>query len=412
MKPRLKLNSKALVGHTGPITYIATCVVTRTEHSASEVEKSTTRVATASEDGTVIIWDGDFGRILSKILSPKELCTALEWSSGGETLYASFNSEVHVYCMKDLPAEVPYKEALHIYKYNMDEIGQLSLDENDRYLAAADDSGEVQIIDCQTNKRQHKLTRGHTNICSGVAFINGRPWECVSGGLDGKLILWDWNRGVPKHVVDFMDLSQATGATPMVNPPMINNVQVCKDGRRCVVGLADCTVRVFDIVTIRSGGDNNVGKGKKQGGGKGGGGSRQQNRKPPRREMRQIRCLRGVHKNSVSAIAVLKDTVVSSRGSSVGNVESNNDKTDRMCVVSAGADRKICVWDVDCRAQTVSDAPEIPYDGLISEGLLCSITHPHVINWISTVRFDNNENSLFIAVADQRHTVTFYELCL
>jgi hypothetical protein len=43
------------------------------------------------------------------------------------------------------------------------------------------------------------LRRGHSNICSSVAFRPHRPWEVLSGGLDAAVVRWDFSRLRPLH---------------------------------------------------------------------------------------------------------------------------------------------------------------------------------------------------------------------
>lgn len=54
------------------------------------------------------------------------------------------------------------------------------------FLAAADDSGEVKIVDLATGSVFKTLRGVHTNICSGVQFHPKKSWEVVTGGLDAK----------------------------------------------------------------------------------------------------------------------------------------------------------------------------------------------------------------------------------
>ncbi|KNC85624.1 hypothetical protein SARC_02197 [Sphaeroforma arctica JP610] len=422
----------SFVGHIKAVTYLALHKTDLTTSDGIDV-----LLATASDDGLVIVWDCATVTKKCEISGDGELCSALCWSAIGDTLYVAYNDVICAYATETLLATPSGAQPERKFTSNKDEIGQITVDQKNQYIAAADDSGEVRILDTHTTKQASLLTRTHTNICSSVSFIRDRPGECVSGGLDGKLVLWDCNRCVPKHVVDFMDVPQeGASATPMFNPPMVNCVKVSSNGRRMAAGLADGTVRVFDLVNVRSQGPGNAGKGGK--------GKKQKQKKPPRRVMQQIRCLRGAHRHAVSAFVMLEGCVMrnkdgenanamssdvkagssnaesspdsSARGVVSGNGEGEHEgkaeglryvDEDSLCIVSAGADKKICVWDV--RDSLNDTAPEEPYDGLVSDGLLLTIKHPHTINWIDAVVVSSG-GGVTVMVADQTPNVTLYQL--
>jgi WD40 repeat protein len=85
---------------------------------------------------------------------------------------------------------VHYSDAATIpapsYEYNRDEINQVAVNRKGTFLAAADDSGEVKIVDLATNSVFKTLRGVHKNICSGVQFHPKKIWEVATGGLDAK----------------------------------------------------------------------------------------------------------------------------------------------------------------------------------------------------------------------------------
>lgn len=65
------------------------------------------------------------------------------------------------------------------YRINQEEVNSVAVNSDGTWLAAGDDSGEVQVIDVSSagearaagGRPSYKtLRRGHTNICSAVAF--------------------------------------------------------------------------------------------------------------------------------------------------------------------------------------------------------------------------------------------------
>ena len=86
---------------------------------------------------------------------------------------------------------------LQRYAVNSDEINSLALSPNGTYLAAADDSGEVKILNVRTHELHKTLRGSHTNICAAVAFRPHQPWEVLSCGLDAQAVRWNFATGRP-----------------------------------------------------------------------------------------------------------------------------------------------------------------------------------------------------------------------
>lgn len=55
------------------------------------------------------------------------------------------------------------------YAYNSDEVNGIALSPNGRYLAAADDAGEVKVVDVRSDALHKTLRGGHSNIASGAS---------------------------------------------------------------------------------------------------------------------------------------------------------------------------------------------------------------------------------------------------
>lgn len=92
---------------------------------------------------------------------------------------------------------------LEIYNYNKEEINQVVCNSKSSFLAAADDGGDVKIIDIRQQCLYKTLRAGHESICSSVQFLPWKPWEVITGGLDSKLVMWDFSKGRPYKVMDF-----------------------------------------------------------------------------------------------------------------------------------------------------------------------------------------------------------------
>ena len=86
---------------------------------------------------------------------------------------------------------------LHRLNFNNEEVSSIAVNAKGTMLAAADDAGQVAVIDLATNSLARLLRSGHANLASSVTFRDHRPWEVVSGGLDAVAVLWDFASGRP-----------------------------------------------------------------------------------------------------------------------------------------------------------------------------------------------------------------------
>ena len=64
------------------------------------------------------------------------------------------------------------------YTLNAEEVNQVAVNAAGSFLAAADDAGDVAIIDLKSHSRRKRLRGGHSSLCSSVAFRADHPWQC------------------------------------------------------------------------------------------------------------------------------------------------------------------------------------------------------------------------------------------
>ena len=166
------------------------------------------------------------------------------------TLFAAAGSAV---LQLDLRRGLDSAAVLRSFAVNQDEVNSVAVSAaNGGWLAAGDDSGEVQVISLQLPAAPaaaaagaeaataaeagaqataeaaaaaaaaaaepvrpaaayKTLRRGHTNICSAVAFRPHRPWELLSGGLDASVVRWDYSRLRPLHSWSLNSEATASG---------------------------------------------------------------------------------------------------------------------------------------------------------------------------------------------------------
>lgn len=103
-----------------------------------------------------------------------------------------------------------------------DEINKISIHKSGVHLAAADDSGDVIVVDLNRNTATRRLAGAHTNICSSALFSPYVDSELVSGGLDAQLVGWNFEDG---QLIWKRTMGGESGGQ-VFNPPLVHDVAV------------------------------------------------------------------------------------------------------------------------------------------------------------------------------------------
>ncbi|CAN4082215.1 unnamed protein product [Withania somnifera] len=210
-------------------------------------------IATAAEDGCVCWFDLRRKEpIFTMDIGNGNPVSSICFNPGNEDiLYVSLGSEVKCFDVNMVTAS----KLLHSYNYNKDEINQIACSSKSSFLAAADDSGDVKIIDIRQNRIYKTLRDGHTSICSSVQFIPWRPWEVITGGLDSKFVLWDFSKGRARKIWDFgtLDTGNKGNTGQCLNPAFVHALAVPKVDvvnkfvKICAVARGDGVVSVINV---------------------------------------------------------------------------------------------------------------------------------------------------------------------
>ncbi|VYS69417.1 unnamed protein product [Arabidopsis thaliana] len=208
-------------------------------------------VLTSGEDGCICWFDLRCKDVQFIIDVGTEPVSSLCFKTGNENiLYASCGNEIKSFDVHTLSA-TSWKP-LESYNYNKDEVNQVVCNGRSSFLASADDSGDVKIIDIGQKCLYKTLRAGHTSICSSVQFIPWRPWEVITGGLDSKLVLWDFSKGRSQKIIDFgSDTNNNSGQC--LNPAFVHSIaipemdMVDKLDKICAVARGDGIVNLINI---------------------------------------------------------------------------------------------------------------------------------------------------------------------
>ncbi|KAJ6886065.1 hypothetical protein NC651_026669 [Populus alba x Populus x berolinensis] len=191
-------------------------------------------VATAGEDGCICLFDMRCKDAQHIAEVAQEPISSLSFKPGNEDImYVSCGNAVKCFDLHNMASPwTPFKS----YTYNKEEINQISCNSKANFLASTDDGGDVKI-------------------CSSVQFIPWRSWEVITGGLDSKLVMWDFSKGRPVKIVDFglPDIKNGSNGAQCLNPAFVHAIAVPdvdmldKSDKICVVARGDGIVDVINI---------------------------------------------------------------------------------------------------------------------------------------------------------------------
>ncbi|XP_076435582.1 WD repeat-containing protein 53-like [Babylonia areolata] len=331
-------------GHSSPVL----CV---------DVSPLSGMVASGSENGDLCLWSST-GELLHKFSRPDTDCTSVLFSrEKSNTLYAAFGAEVLI-----IDTSQP-DSVLFVFQSNQDEVNQVALDDKEQFLAACDDSGEIKVFGLGDRKVFKTLRFKHTNICSTVLFRSKRPWEVLSGGLDCRLVHWDFSRPKCLNQFNMQELHSTTSdvSAYMINPPFIHHLARSKDGSLTACALENGLVAVMDSTS---------------------------------KHLQEKFCLHA-HQQGVAQVHFTSDTML----------------------VSGGNDARIMVWDLskaeqhDMQGEVVANGDSSPEDrrneSITEVCRVKTIAHPLKVNWLAPFL---REEQWFVVVADQTSDLTVYPL--
>lgn len=321
---------------------------TKTVLTIAATNSADVQLISGAENGELAVWSMD-GACHHKwhIADADGDVTSIACSNiCSDLFYVACGVKIYSYDLRNL------SNYTRSYDFNEEEINEITLNEKENFLAAAEDSNNIKIINLSDSK-VFKTLRKHTNICSTVRFRPHRPWELLSGGYDSKLIQWDFGKSRAYCIMDMQEM----GCVPdeldsyLVNPPFVHSIAVSMTGNTVAVGTENALVQVFDA---------------------------------SKRTLQLQHTLRA-HTQGVS------------------QVHCPVFAPDKF-VVSGGNDGRICVWDLECSSSNsvvsngcLSSSGQVVTSSGVSSTLAYEIIHTEKVNWITCAACANRN---YIVVGD------------
>ncbi|KAJ3693877.1 hypothetical protein LUZ60_009357 [Juncus effusus] len=205
-------------------------------------------VASSGEDGLICFFDLRNKDVAFNKDLNKGPVSSLCFKTGQEDfIYASVGTEI--ICLDIRMGS--QAEPIETYNYNKEEINQIAFSGKSGFLAAADDNGDLKIIDTNRKHMFKSLREAHTSICSSVQFIPWKPWHVITGGLDSKLVYWDFSKGRKLFEINY---GRSENLGQSLNPAFIHSIALPQTDsafngphKICAVARGDGIVDLIDL---------------------------------------------------------------------------------------------------------------------------------------------------------------------
>ncbi|XP_062988353.1 WD repeat-containing protein 53 [Elgaria multicarinata webbii] len=199
-------------------------------------------LASGAEGGELTIWNEDGSSVEHVRIQKAEDVTSVVFSpTCPRRLYASHGETISMLDTRCL------KEPVECFHVNEEEINCLSVNETDSFLAAADDSGAIMIIDLESKKLSRCLRR-HSNICTSAVFRPERPQSLLSCGLDMKVMMWNLQKARPLWIENLqVEEGDEKSTGQLFNPPLAHCLSVSTCGNVFGCGAEDGKIRIFQV---------------------------------------------------------------------------------------------------------------------------------------------------------------------
>lgn len=176
---------------------------------------------------------------------------------------------------------------LQSYNLHFDWINDLQLVNNDRHLVSCSSDLSLKLINLTSDASKdddnevnvHKFSNVHTDYVKKLSYCNNNHHTVISGGLDGKIVLWDLNHLSPTRTIENnldssitnsiyslsnnnSNLISCGGPNNTINIfdkrlqlPFIKKLIGHQDNVRCLLmsdnfilsGSSDCTIKLWDL---------------------------------------------------------------------------------------------------------------------------------------------------------------------
>lgn len=187
------------------------------------------QLASAAEDGAIVLWDRFSGRLLRSFRDHGGNVNSLGWSPQGDRLAAGSNDETVKLWETSTGRQLP---SFHKHLFG---VGAVAWDPSGRLLAASSDYGMVDLWEVSSG-RHRRTFEGHEEIVNALAWAPDGQ-RLASASADGTVKIWETASNQP--------------LTLQGHKAAVNAIAWNPAGDRLVSGSDDGTVKIWEADTVR-----------------------------------------------------------------------------------------------------------------------------------------------------------------
>jgi WD40 repeat protein/tRNA A-37 threonylcarbamoyl transferase component Bud32 len=203
-----------------------------------------TRIASASYDKTVRIWDVSTGDNLFTYRGHSDRVLSVAWSPDGKRI-ASASTDRTVQVWDAATGGSIFTHAGHTSR----QVNAVAWSPDGKLIVSAGDDNTVQIWDVATGNRIF-IYRDHTDCATSVAWSpDGK--RIASGSNDRTVRVWDPSKETKQNIFTYLLSPYRSNYIYRHHRGRINAVVWSSDSRRIASASTDRTVRVWDATTGR-----------------------------------------------------------------------------------------------------------------------------------------------------------------
>lgn len=153
------------------------------------------KILAGTFDGELRVWELSNGRLLHRIKAHEDWVTSVSSLDGASILTAGADCKVKLW------TDLDNKQSVEL-AFNFEKGVRGAVYASENKVAAISEDGKVKFYDLSNNNviepKLAETSKGHEKFVKAIDALPSKGWV-ITGGDDGKIILWDVNKGEPIH---------------------------------------------------------------------------------------------------------------------------------------------------------------------------------------------------------------------